>query len=623
MMNSRKSWINYPLLKNIIKNNLYPAKVSLLIFVGTFALALMAGPDNFISNISVLVFGASAIILTTIYPCFLQSYLVDKTKSAMMKTLPLTTKCVWFTHYLAGYLIAAITLFVEGIGVIILKGWNYSGSSLSDGTMRFMLAIFMLLFVYYTLAYLVCCMSGNRLGQVIFSLVAYAIPVVILGGFIYITPYLVPSSDTGIASNLVYAIFPLGAGVDFIYSGNCYIILHVMMTWGLLWLSYYIYGHRDDGYIGEPLVFHQMIIALKAFLVIIIAICGFGILLLIVDMKINYGLLGIMIMLLIYVLIGCIGAIIIEVIFKEKHMYRNLLIYIPILIIVFGLNYFVANQRYLETVDFSGTLEAVLDLGGETDNYFTLNSETTKAFQKYLSTHRNLISCNRYNDESLATLNIYTVNDRKTFSVDYQITNQAVIDYFKTAGKSSFKQLFNDYQGLEKEAYLTCYVDDTTIYIKNEQIKELIPLINNQIAPEEISTAKLITILGQSNQEYSIVASDEIEAFLTSPKLLDQAQFIESCQSIFSNIINDDNKVYSEKLNAAFKEKMNTDNINCYLDTEYPLVDFNSERVTFLADYQVINGLGETSTYPVKFIIEKVDDKPILTDIEIGGSKHD
>ena len=33
MMNSRKSWVNIPLLKNIIKNNLFPAKVSLIIFV--------------------------------------------------------------------------------------------------------------------------------------------------------------------------------------------------------------------------------------------------------------------------------------------------------------------------------------------------------------------------------------------------------------------------------------------------------------------------------------------------------------------------------------------------------------------------------------------------------------
>ena len=94
MMNSRKSWVNIPLLKNIIKNNLFPAKVSLIIFVGVFILSLISGSNSGFSQICIVVYGISAVVLTTIYPCFIQSYQVNKTKSSMMCSLPLTTRCV-------------------------------------------------------------------------------------------------------------------------------------------------------------------------------------------------------------------------------------------------------------------------------------------------------------------------------------------------------------------------------------------------------------------------------------------------------------------------------------------------------------------------------------------------
>ena len=107
---------------------------------------------------------------------------------------------------------------------------------------RFIMAIFLLLFIYYTLlTYLVCSLSGNRLGQVVFSLAAYALPVILLLGLIYISPELVPSNlDLGINDTYLYLTFPLAAGMQLIYSayphiffhlflGNCYLNLQLIM----------------------------------------------------------------------------------------------------------------------------------------------------------------------------------------------------------------------------------------------------------------------------------------------------------------------------------------------------------------------------------------------------------
>ena len=83
MMNLRKSWVNVSLLKLIIKNNLFPAKISLIIFTAVYLLSLLVINSDF-NVICLIVFAFSAVILTFIYPCYLQSYLVDKNKSAFI-----------------------------------------------------------------------------------------------------------------------------------------------------------------------------------------------------------------------------------------------------------------------------------------------------------------------------------------------------------------------------------------------------------------------------------------------------------------------------------------------------------------------------------------------------------
>ena len=191
MMNLRKSWVNVSLLKLIIKNNLFPAKISLIIFTAVYLLSLLVINSDF-NVICLIVFAFSAVILTFIYPCYLQSYLVDKNKSALIVSLPLDTKTVWLTNYLAGYLIALVTLLLEGIMLVIMMfvlKLDYIPNNLY---LRFLLTIIILLFIYYTITFLVCCMSGKRLGQVAFSIMFYCMPLILIAGFTYISPRLVP-----------------------------------------------------------------------------------------------------------------------------------------------------------------------------------------------------------------------------------------------------------------------------------------------------------------------------------------------------------------------------------------------------------------------------------------------
>ena len=71
MMNLRKSWVNVSLLKLIIKNNLFPAKISLIIFTAVYLLSLLVINSDF-NVICLIIF---AFIVGIIYYWVIPSYL--------------------------------------------------------------------------------------------------------------------------------------------------------------------------------------------------------------------------------------------------------------------------------------------------------------------------------------------------------------------------------------------------------------------------------------------------------------------------------------------------------------------------------------------------------------------
>lgn len=630
MMNSRKSWVNIPLLKNIIKNNLFPAKVSLIIFVGVFILSLISGSNSGFSQICIVVYGISAVVLTTIYPCFIQSYQVNKTKSSMMCSLPLATRCVWFTNYLAGYLIALVTLLIEGLGLMMFLGLNNAGTE-GNIFIRFIMAIFLLLFIYYTLTYLVCSLSGNRLGQVVFSLAAYALPVILLLGLIYISPKLVPSNlDLGINDTYLYLTFPLAAGMQFIYSAYPHIFFHLFLGIVTLICSYYVYKNRENEYIGEPLVFRRIIIVLKAILIIAVTICGFGVILLVSKINITYGFKGQSLLFLIYILIGMIVAIIVEIIFKGRHVYRNLLIYVPVLAIVFGANFMIANKQYLSGINnsrYEVTADLVAELAGNQEYLsLSLNNEVTKEFLNYLSKHRDDLHSEKYDDEQQDLAMMYTYqyehgldDDYYSYSI-YYINKKAVIDFFNGPGNKYFDKLLNYTEGLKKEKSLICYVNDYAVYLNKEEIQELIKLLPNQeIKPKNIFSIKTYNLLNPDSVNYLISSNEAITNFITSDELIERAVFIENCRDVIDDI-NSDSTKFEEQIKAVVSTQFSHETIDMvYPNGDSTVIAFSNDEVIYQGTYEVVTKEGNNYTYPLEFTLKKGDDGVIVNDIKVGG----
>lgn len=621
MMNLRKSWVNVPLLKNIIKRNLFPAKVSLIIYAGFFVLTTIAEQ---LKPFCVFIFSFSAVILTTIYPCIIQNYAINKTKSSIIHSLPLRSKCIWFTHYLAGYLIVLVTLLIEGIGVILIDVISqYYSIIASMAVGRFILMIFVLLFIYYTLTFFVCSMAGNRLGQVVFSLAGYTLPIIIVFAFQYISNYLVPGTVSTFEDYHLFLALPLAAGLDYISIGNPFILFHVVISLLLLGGSYYIYKNRSDEYIGEPLVYRKISVALNASIILVVTLCIFYLILCCGIMDINYGIKGISILLGIYLVIGIIIAIFIEMIFKGNHIYKKLLIYIPILLIFFGINYLFANNQYNRQIEESlaqAGLEGELYINSsdEIGNFVRIefDSEETKDFVKYLDKHRDSLYAydkirNGFTRETVSfSMNIIVKDiDDEGFqypnTLRYYLDEKIVTKYLNQLEPVKRASLLTTNPKIIDQTYINCYFNQQYLYLLPDEINTLVQMNFQQIKPSDLFEGKVIDLTGADGKSYILMTNQQIIKFLDNPELIKRADFINDC----NNYIYDDHFVDDMNNNEnIIKELLNLeqfDNIYC---EEEKLISFDNSSACYQVDLSVVNEFDSVNC-EVEVELIKVDNQ--------------
>ena len=624
MMNLRESWINRPLFKSIIKNNLFPAKVSLIIFVGFFILASISDDGTGIEQLCIAVFAFSSIVLTTIYPSFIQSYLIDKTKASIVKALPLSSKCIWFTNYLAGYLIILVTLLIEGIGVFLVDAFrSYYSIFMGPELYRFILMIFVLLFIYYTITYLVASMAGNRLGQIVFSIVAYTLPVVLMLSFVLFTTYLVPGQIDQIKNYYTSLVFPLVAGLEYIDTGDLMIFIHCFIALILLVISYYIYINRDDEYIGEPLVFRKIGIILKAGIILIVTVALFYLILLFAQIDITFGMKGIFILLLVYMVVGVIVAIFVEIIFKSTYIYRKLLIYIPILLIFFGINYVFANNQYYQTI--SNILEKQ-KISGELymyslqNNYnfmMNLDRENMLNLIDYLNDNRDNIHYQQIDEnDNMVTFSLFDVsNDNyNEYMLEYCLDQEFMINYFKGLDDDYLTNLST---GFKDEKYLNCYYEGKSLYLNLEKVAQLYQIVKDQkIVPDDLLNGEMININGASGNEYIIKLDEQIKEFFGLASLVEQSEFIENCYNYIydNNLLTDVDK----ELAKVVKDELGIRDLTSLYDDEIELLEFNDDYTIYQVSLMALN---DDASYDIslELRLEKVNDEIIIGSIRKAG----
>lgn len=624
MMNLKESWINRPLLKSIIKNNLFPAKVSLIIFAGFFILASISNDGTGIGGLCVAVFALSAVVLTTVYPSFIHNCLIDKTKASMVKALPLSSKSIWFTNYLAGYLIVLAVLLIEGIGVIFIDSFrSYESIFTHDYLSRFILMIFILLFIYYTITFLAASMAGNRLGQIGFSIAAYTLPVGLMLSFALFTNYLVPGQIDPIENYYAGLVFPLMAGLEYINTGDLMIFIHCFIALILLVISYYIYVNRDDEYIGEPLVFHKMGIIFKAGIILIVTAVLLCLILLFSEIDITFGMKGILTLLLLYIVTGTVIAVFVEIIFKSKYVYRKLLIYIPILLIFFGINYIFANNQYYQ---MTSNIFEKQKIGGElrryslqTDYNFMMNLDYENALNliDYLNNNRDNIHYRRIDDnDDMITFSLYDISNDNyhEYILEYCLDQEFVVDFFNQLDNGYLTNLGKDFKD---EKYLNCYYEEKSLYLNSKRVEQLYQIVKDQkIAADDLFNGNMINMYGVDQQEYLVKLNDQVKAFLNSAALVEQSEFIKNCYDYIydNNLLTDVDKEVAK----VVKDELRMSNLTSLYDDEIRLVEFNDDYAIYQVSLMALND-DVSEDIVLELRLEKVNDKIIIGSIRKAG----
>ena len=620
MMSSRTSWVNQTLFRNVVKNNLFPAKVSLIVFWGVFILASIAADGTGMGQLCIAVYAISAVVLTTVYPSFIQSYMIDKTKASIVKTLPLSSKCIWFTNYLAGYLIVLVTLLIEGIGVIFIDIFRSYTVVESILFYRFILMIFVLLFIYYTITYLAASMAGNRLGQIIFSIVAYTLPVALLLSLMLFSIYLVPGQINQIGDRYAKLVFPVFAGLEFIDTGNKTIFIHCLGAMVFLVISYYVYVNRNDEYIGEPLVFRKMGLILKAGIMLIVTVAIFYLILFMNQIDITFGVKGILDLLLIYMVIGVIIAIFIEIIFKSTYIYRKLLIYLPILLIFFGINYVFANNQYHQVVSelFSKeTISGDLYINNRKSDVLLLNldHDNLLGLIDYLNDNLDSVHALEYgSNEELMVLNLYNASDDfYKNDLHYYFDFKVVIDYFN----KSDSDYLNTVRDFENKKYLTGYYQEKSLYLSPENINQLYQITKDQkITADDLIDANMLNLNRDDYHQYIIKLNDQVKEFLESDSIVKQSKFVDDCY----NYISDNNLLVDLDSPVAkfIEDELLIDDLTSLYDDVVELIEFDNNYVIYRAN---VTALNEDESFEISLDLkfEKLNDEIVISSIRKAG----
>lgn len=611
------SLFNLPLFKNTVKGNLVISKASLLIFLGFFILSII---EFSIRYICMVVFVLSSIILTTAYPCIIQGYFIDKIKSTLIKSLPLDTKCIWFTNYLSGYLIVLVTLLIEGIGLILLsliEQDNYFFDFSTLANYRFILMIFVLLFIYYTIVFLFSSIAGNRLGQVVFSIFGYTFPVIILISLILFTEYLVPCR-TDLILQYSSWLFPIISAMEYIQDGsNLIIFFHFFIALIFLVLSYFVYKNRDDEYIGEPLVYSKIVLLFKAGVVLGVTTLVFYLIVLLGKLDISLGSNSIILLLLVYLIIGIIVGIIVETIFKNQHIYRKIAIYVGILIASFSANYFVANNIYERGV--SSILEESNVIGMMYSNDSTFGSiefEGTdlKDLVNWLDNNReNIKRDNDYNGRSLISLYIYDEDGPNSNTYTYTFTKHGFVKYFNQRGNDYFNDLVSNFRN---EKYLNVYFDNKHYYLNSNQVNKLYQMCKDQsLKVQDYIDANIINLVDFEGKSYFIKNNERVKEFIIN-ECSSQTELINKCDEF----LNDENNYLDTDISLIknyIEENYNIKNINDLYFTGYQMLDFDETQVSYLLE---LSATSENDSYSGNIIIDlkEIDNEIVIASIREG-----
>lgn len=559
-MNLKQSWVNVPLLKNIIKQNTLPAKIS-LIAVCSFSVIGLFSISGGAQAIALMAFGISAVGLTTCYAGFIQKYMTVKNEANFVASLPISSVTLWLTHYLAGLLLVIVTLTIEALFIVFFSFragiFGYSSTYICLPIATLLLAI-----IYYTISYFVSCMAGNRLGQFLYTVIAYALPVLLYIAVLVTSNMLVPGGIHLDDASILYLPLPLASGLEFALGnqGNWpYFLGQVLITLVFFVGSYFVYKNRSIENTGDTLLYKGIHQILKVLVVLAVTLTLYIVTIALVGIISDYQTSTIFIAGFVFVVLGALIALFIEIILKGNHIYKSLLYYLPILAFCFVSCYLYGQYLYQKNIQHIGeseqTMVTIYNVDKGPENYYGQLELSGKEAKKMLTTlhKKQCINQTIFDEESAYVQVDFVVTNTKGVSsyLEFKLPKKEYLTFMDTNKeivKNNIKEIFsqdsnvlkmteddylfvsNSWNEEESDGYEWWYA--TTI-LDAKQIEQLANALDNEAYYTIDSIyGNTFQAINKDSKLYLHDGQDEIQTLLEEPQAIERANRLNQCLTI-------------------------------------------------------------------------------------------
>lgn len=407
-MNFMRSLINISLLKNIIKRNLNPLKISFLCFFSFYILGILSFS---LKSLNIAVFCISAVVLTSFYPSYIQKHMVDKQAANHLASLPLERHTIYFTHYLSGLLLSLFCLLVEGMVVCSIPDIFTAGTISVLYASRFMIAIIALTIIYYTMAFFAVMLCGNRFGQFVCTIFLYAVPGLLYYGILLLgnglTPGLSLQSIFTLSDSTILLLYPLLSGLYFCETGSwMYAFVHFIVTVTLFIGSYYVSLKRPIEKTGEFIIFPVVNLLIKICSVLTITILLFSFLIYQTHIINHYNFSGLILPMFTFLFMGLLLAFMLELIIKNETVYRSLLYYGITFVLCFICSIMIGRHMQFNTIlDHDYTLEMILSKNDSHHSIY-VEDKDRKLIKQMLEDNATFFTSNKEDDKVKITIEL-------------------------------------------------------------------------------------------------------------------------------------------------------------------------------------------------------------------------
>ncbi len=522
MMNSRNSLFSFALFKNTIAQC---KNTALILTALNLFFCLLSNISIMYSFLTLLVFIFSSVILVLSSAVQVQKYMIQKNTATYIASMPFSNNCLFITKYLAGLFLTLVPLLIQCILMHFISNDIY-GMFFENG--RIVGSVFGLGIIYYTMTFFVTCMAGNRVGQLLYSIGLYVLPLGLAFGVTVMSQTIVPGLVFDFKTDIVYILFPLMSGLEYFFTGEWMSAIgHIIMVVVIFVLSYIVFCSRRVENSGDTMLSSGINVVFRVVVVIASTIIAFLIFVSLVPISTIFSTENLYFLILIFIMIGFLISMSISMIFKEENIFVKNLPNILVLAVVFFmvLQYGQLQIQEIEAELFDYPAEIYFNGPSREDMYiFNVDGDMAKEMYEYLKNSDEIHRLNTLQTNfNYITIRRYDTQYEKYvyFSIEDEDGLEFYNKYIASSRLEEIQDINNIHIGEVPLDTISIYDDDSTKVVDRDTFDKIYQMT------QSITTTSDYIETYYTDYDIEIIKTDEIDALISENNIYDYASAVD------------------------------------------------------------------------------------------------